>query len=256
MHIIRVTELVLLGALSSGCATIIHGTTQAIPVTSEPPGATVVVTTGDGRATTPGTLELKRKTGHILTFSKDGYKPDTVKLESVLSGAVAGNILLGGVIGWGVDATTGADSRLVPESVHVVLTPHDPVTILLIGPPGAEVRLNEQTYTLNSTGTLSINLRPASYPVTVSKRGFAGWSDTIVVEAEKPLRRVVSLTPVNDPAAPATSEGSSAGAQPTAEDLRDLDKRLQTLKDLREKNLITEEQYQAATRDLLKKLTQ
>ena len=192
MRIIRLTELVLLGALSSGCATIIHGTTQEIPITSEPPGATVA-TTGDVRATTPGKLELKRKTGHVLTFSKEGYKSDTVKLESVLSGAVAGNILVGGLIGWGVDAATGADSRLVPESVHVVLKPHDPVAVLLIGPPGAEVRLNEQTYTLDSTGTLLINLRPASYPVTVSKRGFEGWNDTIVVEAEKPLRRVVSL---------------------------------------------------------------
>lgn len=36
----------------------------------------------------------------------------------------------------------------------------------------------------------------------------------------------------------------------------ELESRLRTLKDLREKNLITEEQYQAATSDLLKKLTQ
>lgn len=239
----------------SGCATIIHGTTQEIPVTSEPPGA-AVTTTGDVKATTPGKLELKRKTGHVLTFSKEGYKPETVKLESVLSGAVAGNIIAGGLIGWGVDAATGGDSRLVPESVHVLLKPLDPVLVLLTGPPGAEVRVNEQTYTFDTAGVLSLSLKPGSYRVAVSKRGFETWNDTLVVEAEKPLRREVSLIPAKEPAAPASSEGPSGGAQATTEEPKSLEKRLQTLKDLREKNLITEEQYQTATKELLKKVTE
>lgn len=105
----------------SGCATIINGTTQEVSVTSEPSGATV--TTGSLKVTTPSTLELKRKHTHLLTFSKEKYQTETVKLEPVLSGAVAGNILAGGLIGWGVDAASGADSRLVPESAHVVLKP-------------------------------------------------------------------------------------------------------------------------------------
>jgi hypothetical protein len=257
MNVMRtvVLLLVLAGGLMSGCATIIHGTTQEIPVTSEPPGA-LVATTGDLKVTTPGTLELKRKTGHVLTVTKDGYKPETVKLESVLSGAVAGNILLGGLIGWGVDVATGGDSRLVPESVHAILKPHDPVSVVLVGPPGAEVHINEQNYILDLTGVLPLSLRPGPYPMVMRKLGFEPWNEALTVEPEKPIRREVSLTPVKEPSPPATSEGSSVGAQPTAEDPKNLEKRLQTLKDLREKNLITEEQYQTATSELLKKLTQ
>src|SRR5215475_9174330 len=77
--------------LLTSCATIINGTTQTIPVNSTPDGATVKV--GDVvTATTPATLELKRNTPHVLAISKEGYRPETVTLTRVMSGAVAGNI--------------------------------------------------------------------------------------------------------------------------------------------------------------------
>ena len=49
------------------------------------------------------------------------YHPEYVAITHVISGAVAGNILAGGLIGWGVDAMTGAQYRLVPEIVNVHL---------------------------------------------------------------------------------------------------------------------------------------
>ena len=54
-------------------------------------------------------------------FSREGYQQQTVTLLHVISGAVCGNILLGGLIGWGVDACTGAQYKLVPENVHLEL---------------------------------------------------------------------------------------------------------------------------------------
>jgi len=122
------SSLVTFGALlvaltlASGCATIIHGTTQKIPVSSSPSGAKVAVNESTA-FTTPTTLELPRKDPQILQISLEGYQPETVKLESVTSGVVMGNILLGGLIGWGVDAASGGQYRLVPESVHVALRP-------------------------------------------------------------------------------------------------------------------------------------
>lgn len=75
----------------------------------------------------------------------------------MLSGAVAGNLLAGGLIGWGVDAASGADSRLTPESVYVILE-HD-ATALQPGPTLDKAeslqadlkRLDE----LHATGTIS-----------------------------------------------------------------------------------------------------
>ena len=37
------------------------------------------------------------------------------------SGAVAGNLIAGGLIGWGVDAISGAQYKLVPETVNLTL---------------------------------------------------------------------------------------------------------------------------------------
>lgn len=104
----------------TGCATVLTGTNQKVPVSSNPAGATVSVD-GAGSYTTPTTLTLQRKMDHVLVFTKQGYRQADVRLMHVISGAVAGNILLGGLIGWGVDALTGAQYKLAPETVNVVM---------------------------------------------------------------------------------------------------------------------------------------
>ena len=106
-------------AFLPGCASIVHGTRQKIAIATDPLGAEV--STGEITMTTPCSLNLKRKNDHILSIHKPGYETETVKLTSVLSGAVAGNILLGGPIGWGVDAISGAQWRLDPETVSIKL---------------------------------------------------------------------------------------------------------------------------------------
>jgi hypothetical protein len=62
-----------------------------------------------------------------VTVSKPGYVPQTVKVESKFGGtgggAMAGNLLLGGAIGMGVDAGTGAYRSLYPNPVSVHLVP-------------------------------------------------------------------------------------------------------------------------------------
>gem|GEM_PF-1155908 len=117
----KAINIILLAGFSfymTGCATIMTGPTQKIPVSSNPTGATVQV---DGQSTfiTPAAITLERKTDHILVFTKEGYNQETVRILHVISGAVCGNILLGGLIGWGVDAMTGAQFKLVPENVTV-----------------------------------------------------------------------------------------------------------------------------------------
>jgi len=114
--------LLLISVFGSGCATIIHGTTQNIPVSSVPTGAKVTVDQSTAY-TTPTVLDLPRKENHTIQVSLEGYNTEVITLQSVISGAVMGNLLLGGLIGWGVDAASGAQNRLVPESVHITLQP-------------------------------------------------------------------------------------------------------------------------------------
>ena len=106
--------------LLSGCATIVSGTNQKVSVTSQPSGAKV---TADGKmtSTTPTDFTLERKSDHTLEFSKEGYKTATVMLKRTINGMLAGNILIGGIIGTGVDAISGANNKLIPERVHIAL---------------------------------------------------------------------------------------------------------------------------------------
>src|SRR5256885_5561345 len=111
----------------SSCATITRGVHDKLTVTSDPSGANVVLSTGE-RGVTPTKFVKERKTDPFsVTVSKPGYAPQTVKIESKFGGtgggAMAGNLLLGGAIGIGVDAGTGAYKSLYPNPVSVHLVP-------------------------------------------------------------------------------------------------------------------------------------
>ncbi len=109
-------------SLLSGCATVIKGRTQTVPVSSDPTGAEIIVN-NVSMGITPAELELRRKDDHLITLEKDGYAPASVPVLKSVGGAVWGNILAGGLIGWGVDASTGAQYNLNPETVFVRLRP-------------------------------------------------------------------------------------------------------------------------------------
>jgi hypothetical protein len=113
--------LFLLIALN-GCATIMHGTTQDIGITTDPSGADLLLD-GELHYKSPAVITMKRKDDHTLEISQEGYKRETVEIKGALSLAVAGDFLAGGVIGYGIDAATGAQRRLVPEKVEVRLRP-------------------------------------------------------------------------------------------------------------------------------------
>lgn len=119
---ITLAAITLALPLLGGCASIVNGTTQAVSVSSDPPGARVEVD-GDPQGSTPISMELKRKHNHLITITMDGYQTEQIAVNKVMSGAVAGNILAGGFIGWGIDAASGAQYKLKPDTIAVVLRP-------------------------------------------------------------------------------------------------------------------------------------
>ncbi len=108
----------------SGCATFANGTSQKILAISMPPGARILVD-GNKEFTTPATLRLERRRDHVLLFSKNGYRDETVKVMHVISEAVAGNTLIFGPLGWAVDALNGCQYKLVPATIHIDMKPED-----------------------------------------------------------------------------------------------------------------------------------
>ena len=106
----------------NGCATLVNGTHQIVPVSSSPLGAHVMVD-GNLLFETPCQIRLRRNETHILRFSMAGYNPTEFHLTRASSSAGYGNIAFGGLIGAGIDLASGANYKLVPASVHVTLSP-------------------------------------------------------------------------------------------------------------------------------------
>jgi hypothetical protein len=125
MQVKAVAAIAALGIALSGCATIIKGTHEVISVNTTPvDGAkcTLINSQGTYYVTTPGTVTVdKTKTDLQITCTKEGYADGHAVDPSKFNGTTAGNILLGGVIGLGVDAASGADNEYESETVTVPL---------------------------------------------------------------------------------------------------------------------------------------
>jgi len=120
VRLLKATLLIFVLAGASGCATIVKGSHQKVPIASDPPGADVLVD-GSLVGQTPLNVEMKRKHDHLVTIQKTGFRPMSVAVVKDVGGAVWGNILAGGLIGWGVDASTGAQYNLTPKTIAVTL---------------------------------------------------------------------------------------------------------------------------------------
>ena len=149
MKLLRLTALGALAFATGACSTIIEGTSQNISVSTQPPEASCELVR-DGVvigliSSTPGSVKVeKNKQNIMITCKKDGYRDGVYRNESDFAGATAGNILLGGIIGVGIDAATGAANKYDGD-VAIVLEPLPAaapatVTPAVAAPVGAAAR--------------------------------------------------------------------------------------------------------------------
>lgn len=112
--------------LVGGCASITRGTSESFVIETVPAGANVTLSTGL-TCTSPCSLKVKRRGDFVVTIKKDGYETITSTVTSSIDGgggaAMAGNVLLGGIIGAGIDAGTGAMHSHRPNPLVVTLNP-------------------------------------------------------------------------------------------------------------------------------------
>lgn len=105
--------VVLSLTLMSGCASIVTGQDQIVSVdTPLCPAAKCKLQNEEGVywvPSTPGTISVDREYGDlVVTCSKPGYPDAMMNVSSSTKGMAFGNIILGGIIGAGVDMGTGA----------------------------------------------------------------------------------------------------------------------------------------------------
>jgi hypothetical protein len=115
-----------LAALSSGCASIVSGSTQKLHFTSEPSGAEVVFRE-NVLGTTPTDIVLKRGKKHAIVLRKEGYADATLDLKTRTNPTIWLNacFLSYGALFSTTDASSGAFYKYDPDSYFVTLEPAD-----------------------------------------------------------------------------------------------------------------------------------
>jgi hypothetical protein len=72
-------------------------------------------------------MTLPRRSNFTVDLTKDGYEDVQANVTNTTSGAgaagMAGNVLVGGIIGIAVDATTGATQDLTPNPLSITMVP-------------------------------------------------------------------------------------------------------------------------------------
>ena len=101
------------GLAAAGCATIAKGTTQAVAIST--PGAPCTLTSavvGSKVVSTPATITLDKSQENInLVCKKQCFQDGVGVIPSHTESMTAGNVLVGGVIGFGVVAVSGAMNK-------------------------------------------------------------------------------------------------------------------------------------------------
>jgi len=126
MNCTRLATLTFVLVVGSGCATITRGSNEAFVIETDPAGAQVQLSNGL-QCRSPCSLKVKRRGDFVVTIEKAGYETVSASITSSVDtgGAVgmAGNVLLGGIIGAGVDAGTGAMHSHKPNPLVVRMEP-------------------------------------------------------------------------------------------------------------------------------------
>jgi hypothetical protein len=129
MNRVRGFVVGLLACSLGGCASILSGTSQEVMVNTNPSGANCAInrqgeTIARINPTPAATTITKTKYDITIVCDKDGYQQASYIDHSGIQAATWGNIVAGGLIGWGIDSASGADDHY-DSPVNITLVPQN-----------------------------------------------------------------------------------------------------------------------------------
>ena len=139
----RSALLILSCSLTSGCVTMMRGTSEEIKIFTDPGGARATLSDGQS-CDTPCTLTTKRRDDLTVVVQKAGCQSATAKMTAVMDST---GVLVGGI----VDLANGAVYVHQPNPLSVQLA---------CGPPADSPQAAPQL----STATTNANAAPAPRP--------------------------------------------------------------------------------------------
>ena len=111
----------------ASCGSITRGTEESVTITSEPADARISTSIGNSCPSSPCTFKAKRRTEFTAYAEKPGYEKGSIDIKTKVSGkgatGMAGNVLVGGIVGIGIDSATGAALDHYPNPAHIILKP-------------------------------------------------------------------------------------------------------------------------------------
>jgi hypothetical protein len=128
LHRLILAAVVAGAAALTGCASVVNGQQQSVSVTTrhqadDLAGAKCALSNDKGvwYLTTPGSVSVHRSYGELsVSCAMAGLPDGTAAVKSSTTAAVFGNVLLGGVVGAGIDIATGAAYNY-PNAIPVVM---------------------------------------------------------------------------------------------------------------------------------------
>lgn len=128
MNIKNISALILLASSSllAGCATVVNGTKQVVSIKTPPvKNAECHLVNSKGEwyvKNTPSSVTVGRAYGDLkVACTKNKYGTHSKKFKSSVHPMVFGNVIIGGVIGAGVDVATGSAYNY-PQELVVPMT--------------------------------------------------------------------------------------------------------------------------------------
>jgi hypothetical protein len=110
-----------------GCASITRGTTEDVTVQSEPADAKITTSIGQSCPQSPCVVKVARRIPFTAYAEREGYQPGQLYVDTQISSGGAagmgGNLLIGGIIGVAIDASSGAMFDHFPNPAVIILQP-------------------------------------------------------------------------------------------------------------------------------------
>ena len=179
MNRISLYALILMSILVTGCASITGSRNQPISVTTTHEGkpiagayCTLVNDKGTWYVNTPGSVVILKAYGDLsATCKKEESHAGAATFQSANEGSVWGNIVAGGLIGYAVDAGTGAGFSY-PPTLNIEMIKGNIIPALPTGPQAnaasSQAAPGVITQTQSSTGTTTPG--PARAAITPSNQ--------------------------------------------------------------------------------------
>jgi hypothetical protein len=112
----------------TSCATIFTGTKDRITFNSTPAGATIYKN-GVEQCKTPCTLNVKRSLNDTdIEYKLDGYETKLITLDKEFN--VVSVINLGNLLGWGIDALSGAIMKYDQKVYDITLSKNNKTSMI------------------------------------------------------------------------------------------------------------------------------